>query len=87
MLHQPDCVFTVYILQSIESGRFYVGQTVDLDGRLDEHNQGRSKSTRAHRPWRIVHTEQFRTRSAAIRRESQIKSWKSAKAIQDLAGL
>ncbi|WP_166637279.1 GIY-YIG nuclease family protein, partial [Algoriphagus boseongensis] len=31
--------FFVYILYSKSTDRFYVGQTVDLEKRLEEHNQ------------------------------------------------
>ncbi len=44
----------VYILQSEnQRDRFYVGSTVDLDRRLDEHNSGNSVHTNKYRPWKM----------------------------------
>jgi len=44
----------VYILQSEEQpDRFYVGATVDLKRRLEEHNAGKSIHTNKFRPWKI----------------------------------
>ncbi|MFO7601004.1 MAG: GIY-YIG nuclease family protein [Candidatus Desulfacyla sp.] len=39
--------YYVYIIQSEKGGTYYVGSTQDLNSRLDRHNQGRSKYTKA----------------------------------------
>jgi putative endonuclease len=67
----------VYILQSIKSGKFYVGHALDLPKRLNHHNSGYSKSTKSGVPWEIVHTEEYQTRSDAMKREYEIKAMKS----------
>ena len=36
----------VYVLKSIKDGRFYVGMSGDVEVRLNEHNLGRTKSTK-----------------------------------------
>lgn len=49
-------MFTVYILKNPE-GRFYLGQTGDLESRLASHNQegpSEGKYTRKHGPWELV---------------------------------
>ena len=76
--------YTVYILESERTGRYYVGSTGDLEERLARHNQGRSKYTKADVPWRVVYTEQVETRALAMRREQQIKRRKSRKYIEEL---
>ena len=81
----PEMVY-LYILHSERIGRFYVGHSADVEDRLERHNAGRSKATRAGKPWTLVHTEGFGTRSEACAREAKIKSWKSAQAIRDLIG-
>ncbi|MCH8850302.1 MAG: GIY-YIG nuclease family protein, partial [Chloroflexi bacterium] len=43
----------VYILESVNTGRYYIGCTDDLERRLHEHNNGKSASTKAFRPWRL----------------------------------
>ena len=43
--------FYVYILQSEKDpGRFYIGFTEDLEGRLARHNAGEVPSTAPYRP-------------------------------------
>ena len=75
--------YWIYILEDEISGRYYIGQTADLDKRIERHNAGRSKFTRGGK-WKIIYTEKFDSRSEAIHREQQIKKWKSRKAIQKL---
>ncbi|MBI3165307.1 MAG: GIY-YIG nuclease family protein [Anaerolineales bacterium] len=67
-------MFYIYILHSQDLQRYYVGSTADVTRRLEEHNAGKSKSTRAGAPWKLVHTESFETRSDAMLRERKIKS-------------
>jgi len=74
----------VYILQSESSGRFYIGITSRMEGRLEEHNSGQAKSTRSKGPWKLVYSETFPTRAQANQRERQLKSWKSHRSIEEL---
>ena len=63
----------VYILECAD-GTFYTGWTTDLKRRIDEHNSGRgAKYTRGRRPVRLVHSEEYDTDSAAMRREKAIQ--------------
>ncbi|HEY6012112.1 MAG TPA: GIY-YIG nuclease family protein [Nitrospirota bacterium] len=66
--------FHVYILQSDSDGTLYVGQTSDIEDRLLRHNQGRAKFTKSKRPWRVVYSESFSTRSEAVGRERELKA-------------
>jgi putative endonuclease len=76
--------YFLYILQSETSGRYYVGQTQDLEARIAYHNANYSKSLKNRGPWKIVHSEAYGTRSEAVRRERQIKSWKDRALIEQL---
>ena len=67
----------VYILKRASTGRYYIGSTIHLDKRLEQHNAGRSASTKAYRPWEVVHRESFETLREARRRERYLKSMKS----------
>ena len=72
----------VYLLQTCDDGtpKSYVGWTVDLDQRLAAHNAGKgAKSTRG-RQWRLVHSEPFKTRGAAMAREYALKKSKEERA-------
>src|SRR2546428_5512797 len=77
-------MFWVYILQN-PRGRFYTGHTDDLIKRVANHNRTdkvSGKFTRKNGPWVLVWFEQHSDRSSAVRREREIKSWKSARLIQ-----
>ncbi len=78
-------MFYVYVLENPQ-GRFYVGQTDDLDRRLAEHNdpsRGKSRHTAKHGPWRLAWWEEHPDRSSAVRRERQIKAMKSSRWIRE----
>lgn len=77
-------MYIVYILKSILFNRYYTGSTENLKERLIRHNQGRSKWTKKYRPWEIVYIEKFVTRSEAVKREKQIKSYKGGSAFKKL---
>lgn len=79
--------YSVYILRSEKTHRFYIGQSNNIGGRLQEHNAGKTKSTKAGAPWLVVHQEQFDSRSEAFAREQQIKRYKGGEAFKKLLGL
>jgi len=65
--------FYVYILQCMD-GSFYTGYTKDLEERTRQHQNGTgAKYTKSHRPQRVAYVELFGTRSAAMKREREIK--------------
>ena len=76
--------YFVYILRSQKDGSYYVGLTHDIDERLLRHNQGRTNYTRAKRPWEFLYSEEFPDRSAAIKRENEIKRRKNKDYIESL---
>jgi putative endonuclease len=67
-------MFTVYILYSALTQKYYVGQTQDLDNRIVEHNSGETKSIKNGIPWSVVFTAQVETRVEAVRLEKIIKN-------------
>ena len=77
-------MFYTYILQSVKSGRYYIGHTIDLDERLERHNSGKVKATKNKGPWIIVYYEKHETKSEANKRELYIKSMKSRIYIENL---
>ena len=65
----------VYILQCSDNS-YYTGYTTDVQRRLAEHNKGKgSRITRSKLPVVLIHREAYRTKSKALKREAQIKSW------------
>ena len=77
-------VFTVYVLQSASTSRLYIGQTGDLQRRLQEHREGLARYTRNRGPWVLVHHEELATRSEAVRRERFLKSGQGRDWLKDL---
>jgi putative endonuclease len=60
-----------------------VGSTDNLELRLKHHNYGATPSTKAGAPnWVIVHSEILPDRTAALKRELEIKRKKSRKYIE-----
>ena len=76
--------YFVYILKSIKDGSYYIGSTQDLSERLNRHNQGRSKYTKAKRPGELVYFEEFSDRKSAMKRETFIKRQKNKGLIESL---
>jgi len=76
--------FFVYILLSLKDKKLYVGQTADLERRIEEHNNGNVKSTEKRRPLIVLHKEIFSNREIAMRREKFLKSLYSARFKQKL---
>jgi len=74
--------YYTYILRSKIKDRYYIGYCEDLTIRLDKHNSGNSKSTKAYIPWEIVYYEEYKSKSEAIIRENYFKKKKSKKYIE-----
>jgi len=70
--------YFVYIVESVSTGKRYVGHTDDLDRRFGQHNcreHNPCKYTSRNRgPWKLIYHEQYATRSEAMRREKWLKS-------------
>lgn len=68
-----------YILECSDSS-YYVGITTDLQSRIGKHNRGRGAAyTSTRRPVQLLWSEEHPNRSAAMKRERQLKEWKRAK--------
>ncbi len=77
-------MFWCYILQN-PAGRFYIGHTDNLEARLLNHNRTDKilgKYTRKNGPWSLVWKEEHPDRGSAMKREKEIKSWKSARSVR-----
>ncbi len=68
--------YFVYILRSLKDGTYYYGSTQNLQSRLQQHNAGKVKYTKGHRPYVIHYFEEYTTRHDAILRERFFKSIK-----------
>jgi putative endonuclease len=81
MYDKENKIYYVYIIEC-KDGSLYTGFTTDPKRRFREHKDGiGSRYTAAHKPVKLIHTESFPTRSDALKREAEIKSWDRAKKI------
>ncbi len=67
-------MFYAYVLLSLKNGILYKGSTENIDKRVEEHNSGVSKYTSKHLPWKLLHFEEFETRSEALMKEKWFKT-------------
>lgn len=66
--------FFVYVIKSQSRNYIYVGITNSFDRRLNEHNTGRNKTTRAYAPFKMLLVESYDSRQEARDREKYLKS-------------
>jgi len=68
-------MYYVYILQSIAfPENFYIGFTVDLKKRLQDHNSGNSLHTKKFMPWKIKNYIAFEDEKKAKDFETYLKT-------------
>lgn len=73
--------YFVYILRT-SSNTLYIGQTNNLQKRLQEHKNHKTKSAKYMRyfsSFDLVFKEMYSTRKGAMNREIQLKKWTKAK--------
>ena len=69
-------MYYVYILQSLKDSGYYIGQTENLEERINKHNRGQVKSTKSRKPFMLIKEENFNTRSEAVKRENYLTKLK-----------
>ncbi|MCK5021885.1 MAG: GIY-YIG nuclease family protein [Candidatus Pacebacteria bacterium] len=75
-------MYYVYILKN-NKNQTYIGQTKNLDDRLERHNSGREKYTKNKGVFEIIYKESYNTRSQAILREKMLKGGKGREWIKN----
>ena len=78
-------IFYVYVLRSINNGKFYKGLTENLDRRLNEHIAGKMSATRHMLPVELIHVEICSTLEEARRMELYFKSGYGREIIKEIA--
>jgi len=67
-------MYYVYVLKSkIRENWIYVGRSDDLKTRINRHNNGGVKSTKAYRPFVLVYYESYLDKKDASKREIELK--------------
>jgi putative endonuclease len=70
-------MFRIYVLKSLRNGKRYAGYTSKTaEDRLAEHNSGTNSFTRQNKPFILVYTEEYSTKTEAVKREKFLKSGK-----------
>ncbi|MEV8135367.1 GIY-YIG nuclease family protein [Microbacterium aurantiacum] len=76
----------MYILQCAD-GSLYVGSTLDLSRRVEEHQFGEGSAYTAVRlPVVLLYSEEYDRVEDAFRREKQVQGWGRAKRLALVAG-
>ncbi|MDW5472648.1 GIY-YIG nuclease family protein [Staphylococcus equorum] len=65
----------IYIVKC-KDGSLYTGYAKDIEKRVGKHNKGQgAKYTKIRRPVELVYQEMFDTKSEALKREYEIKTY------------
>lgn len=70
------CLYFYTYIVKCKDHTYYIGQTNDLEKRIKEHNgliRGGAKYTKYKSPVELVYTEEFVSRSLAMKREAVLK--------------
>ena len=67
-------LFYVYVLESLKDGERYIGYTVNLKRRLEEHKRGLSFATKPRLPMKLIYVEACTNEHDAKRREQYLKT-------------
>jgi len=71
-------MFYVYLLKNERNDEVYVGSTIDLSRRFQEHNEGKVSSTKRYMPWHLIYYEAYPAEKLAREREQKLKYHGSA---------
>ena len=83
--------FFIYVIYNEERDKIYIGQTADLEKRLERHN-GELKSkqssftSRNAGKWKLIYSERVRSREEAMKRERQLKTSRGRSLIKSILG-
>lgn len=80
-------MFYVYFLVSKKNNDLYIGSTEDVANRLNRHNCGKVKSTKAYRPWELLGYEECSSRSEAVIKEKFFKTGQQKERLKQKYGL
>lgn len=62
-------MYYIYVLYSSKFNKFYTGFSQDIKKKLKEHNSGKTKSTKAFIPWKVIYTEECNSRIEALQKK------------------
>ena len=68
----------VFALYNYEINKVYIGQTGNLERRIEEHNlkEGNHFTAKLKGKWTLIYSESLLLKTEALRREKQLKSFR-----------
>jgi len=75
--NSPQKACFLYVLKSTVKDWYYIGVTNDIGDRLNRHNNGRSISTKAYKPFELMLSKAFNSKAEAMEEEARLKSFKN----------
>jgi len=75
-------MYYTYVLFSKDENKFYIGYTINLERRIDEHKSGSVHTTYRFTEPRLIFYEAFVSQNDAERRERYFKTTKGRKALR-----
>ena len=67
-------MYYVYILKSKADKALYIGYTENLRERVEQHNKGKTKSTKHRIPFELIYYEAYKNKIDARKREIELKN-------------
>ena len=78
--------YFTYVLKSQKNGDFYGGSAENVSIRLARHNNGEVRSTKGYRPWQLLESHSFETRSEAVQYERFLKNHQQKEILKNKYG-
>lgn len=78
-------MFIVYAIYNPKHNKIYIGQTRDIEDRLDLHKSKifhNSYTSRFDGGWKLIYKEVVRDRQIALKREKELKSFRGREFIR-----
>lgn len=72
-------MYYVYAIYNKQNDKYYIGQTENIEERIRMHNDktfGGSYTSRFDGEWKLFYKEEFPSRSSALKREKELKSYR-----------
>jgi len=66
-------MYYIYVLLCSDND-LYIGYSADLKERIENHSQGRVRSTKSKRPLLLIYYEAYRSKEDATKREKFLKT-------------
>ncbi|MFH1389749.1 MAG: GIY-YIG nuclease family protein [Candidatus Margulisiibacteriota bacterium] len=77
-------MWVVYVLRSKLNGRLYIGYTASIKERFTAHNNGKVRSTKAYKPYKVAYMEEFSDKTEARKREIFLKTGKGREFLKSI---